>query len=152
MTDKWSQDTRNKMDQERIQPAYALSISQSAVTGVTAREAQPANLGPAAALISRWLFLFPREVVYRPPRIVTRCEMLTFTSSGYDDTVNLHKRTRLILGRHWSRLGEDIGDKAGEVTRDLVGHEKQSTTQVLCRSKSHSNLLDAWCEPLLISR
>ena len=82
--------TSNKMDQRQVLPAYALSISQSAVTGVTAREAQPANLGPAAALISRWLFLLPRDVVYLPPMMVTMCDMLIFTSSGYDDTVSLH--------------------------------------------------------------
>ena len=64
-------------------------MSQSAVTGMTPREAQPANLGPAAALISRWLFFFPSDEVYLPPMMVTRCEMVTLTSSGYEDTVTL---------------------------------------------------------------
>lgn len=44
-------------------PAWALSMSQSAVTGMTPRAAHPANLGPAAALISRWLFFLLREVL-----------------------------------------------------------------------------------------
>jgi len=44
-------------------PAWALSMSQSAVTGMTPLAAHPANLGPAAALISRWLFFLLKEVL-----------------------------------------------------------------------------------------
>ena len=84
-----------RCDTGKNAPAYALSISQSAVTGMTAREAHPANLGPAAALINRWLFLLPMEVVYLPPMMLTRCDMLILTSSGYDETVTLHTRTDL---------------------------------------------------------
>ena len=53
-------------------PAWALSISQSAVTGVTALEAQPAYLGPAAALIRRWVFLRPMALVWDPPSMPTK--------------------------------------------------------------------------------
>lgn len=75
-------------------PAYALSISQSAVTGMTPREAHPANFGPAAALINRWLFLLPMDVVYLPPMMLTKWDMLILTSSGYDETVTLHTHTQ----------------------------------------------------------
>ena len=71
-------------------------MSQSAVTGMTPLLAQPANLGPAAALISRWLFFLPMEVVWRPPMMDTRCAIAAFTSSGYDETTTLYH----TLGSH----------------------------------------------------
>lgn len=62
---------------------------------MTCRDMHPANLGPAAALINRWLFLLPIDVVYLPPKMVTKWDMLVLTSSGYEETVTLHTRTDL---------------------------------------------------------